>query len=499
MSEQAQPTIKRARHWRLVSAVTLITVAGAVLRFWGLGAKSLWLDEIITADVIRQGLKNIIAHCLGDTGPLPFSYLFIWLAEMARRSEFLLRLPDCVFGIATIPLIFFLGRKLAGRTDVGIIAALLLALSSYHHYYSQEARGYGVLVMLFCASLYVLLVALQTNRALLWIAFIALSFMMTFTSYFGAIAFGALIVYGALRIFTQERAKPALRRRLFWLSLSVVVCGTPFLLWAAQAYSVFQEYGASHRLPPHTIPALLSYFISSLREFAGGSTGASAVLYGFVVLGWVGMREARPARVPHLTALLALLPLGAMYAAGVGHFLNPRFLMTLLPLVMIGAAMGISYSWEAVTKRSPSGWRVVLHCCVVLLVAFYLGMNVRETARNLATEKQDWRTAARFVEQHFRVGDFIVGGRNAGSLCIAYYIHPDLRKAILYDYYSTELLRQLLSLDRRVWYVTAYYRTDANRPPLDKWLDRTFEHVRVIPGSMDSIHIFLSKQNVQQE
>jgi uncharacterized membrane protein len=495
MNECDHAELRSGQRVRLAGTVALITVAGAVLRLSGLGGKSLWLDEIITADVIRGGPGSIIEYCLGDTGPMPFSYLFIWLSQMVHHNEFFLRLPDCLAGIATIPFLFHLGQKLSGRADIGVLAALLIATLSYHQYYSQEARGYALLAMLFCASFYVLLQALERRSAILWIVFILLSFVMTFTSYFGAISFGALILYGGLRTILGDFGKALRRRNLVWLLLSAALCGTPFLLWVMETFSAFRQYGVSHRLAPHSIAGLVGYVALSLRDFAGGSVIAAIILYGLVLLGWWKLRAARSARLPQLAVLLAALPLAAIYVSGVGHFLNPRFLIPLVPIMVISGAMGIWWAWDFTAKnKSPTG-ATMLRCCIVLLIAVYVFINLRGIGTTLTTEKQDWRAAAKFVEQRFEVGDFIVGGINAGSLCIAYYVDPDLKKAVLEDYYFYKPLQELLLLDRRVWYVTAYYRSDASRAAFYTWIDQNFDLMCLIPGSMDSIYVFLSKPN----
>ena len=51
-----------------------------------------------------------------------------------------------IFGCVTIVLVFFAGRNLLGKR-MGLFGALLIAISPFHIWYSQEARPYALLIM----------------------------------------------------------------------------------------------------------------------------------------------------------------------------------------------------------------------------------------------------------------------------------------------------------------------------------------------------------------
>ena len=66
-----------------------------------------------------------------------------WASGTARAR---LRLPSAVFGVLTIPLVYALGRTIRDHR-LGIVAALLFAISPFQVWYSQEARGYSLLTL----------------------------------------------------------------------------------------------------------------------------------------------------------------------------------------------------------------------------------------------------------------------------------------------------------------------------------------------------------------
>ena len=121
--------------WLLLGVVVL----GAALRAWRLGAQPLWADE---------GFSWVWAHLpqsaiWGDAAPfethppLFYSLQRLWLTF--GDSEAAMRSLPALFGILTVPLVFWLGR-LVGGTRVGLVAALLAATSPPLVAYSQEAR-----------------------------------------------------------------------------------------------------------------------------------------------------------------------------------------------------------------------------------------------------------------------------------------------------------------------------------------------------------------------
>jgi len=52
------------------------------------------------------------------------------------------KLLSVLFGVLAIPMIYVVGRQLFNK-GVGLVAAFILALSSFNIYYSQETRMYS--------------------------------------------------------------------------------------------------------------------------------------------------------------------------------------------------------------------------------------------------------------------------------------------------------------------------------------------------------------------
>src|SRR5271156_2099883 len=111
--------------------LTLITIAGAWLRLSHLGAKSLWLDEGATVALARASWQHfawVWWHAEASLQTIYFLLMRAWI--LLGDSEAWLRLPSALFGIASIPLVYVLARKLMAVTPALAAAALLAFIPS---------------------------------------------------------------------------------------------------------------------------------------------------------------------------------------------------------------------------------------------------------------------------------------------------------------------------------------------------------------------------------
>jgi uncharacterized membrane protein len=171
------------QHYLLLAGIIILSTA---LRFTGLGAKPLWLDEILTtlfslghsfnhipldrifslAELPNIFTFNPQATCpqIAETvsresthPPVFFCLLHSWLGRMKPTAT----LPDIVwqvrslpafFGVANVAAIYLLGR-VAFSPNTGLIAAAFMAVSPLAVYLSQEARHYTLPLLFITLSL----------------------------------------------------------------------------------------------------------------------------------------------------------------------------------------------------------------------------------------------------------------------------------------------------------------------------------------------------------
>ena len=107
------------------------------MRLHDLGRLSLWLDEGITALKMRFSVGELFRYTEVDNVP-PLYYLILHVLGPWVHSDFSLRLPSALLGVATVLVLFYIGRLLFNQRTA-LLASLFLSLSTFHVWFSQEA------------------------------------------------------------------------------------------------------------------------------------------------------------------------------------------------------------------------------------------------------------------------------------------------------------------------------------------------------------------------
>jgi hypothetical protein len=179
-----------------------LTALGIAARFASLGLQSYHHDEVITvARVIPGSFTHMLSEVKGSESNPPLYYVLAWgWAKAFGTGEVAMRSLSALFGVATIPVAYGIGRELSSRR-AGLIAAALVAVNPMLIWYSQEARSYAVLVFFGAVSLLFFARALRTRDGrdlALWALSSALALSSHYFAVF-AVAIEALWLLVALR------------------------------------------------------------------------------------------------------------------------------------------------------------------------------------------------------------------------------------------------------------------------------------------------------------
>jgi 4-amino-4-deoxy-L-arabinose transferase-like glycosyltransferase len=163
-----------------VGAIVLaITVLALFLRLLFLGQESFWGDELASvrrAQLDWQSFWELISGVPAMT--LYYILLRFWI--LLSDSEFTVRILSVIPAVATVPIIYLLGKRLFDA-KIGVIAALLLAVNAFHIQYSQEARSYSLLVLLVTlSSLFLIRSMERPSSGMDWAGYIVTSVLAVF-------------------------------------------------------------------------------------------------------------------------------------------------------------------------------------------------------------------------------------------------------------------------------------------------------------------------------
>ncbi len=140
------------RSWQdrrlFLGGVTLLALG---LRLIHLTFQPLWWDEGWSLYFASSDLPSLIAQTAVDIHP-PFYYLILrgWMAAFGS-GVVSIRLLSVLIGVVTVPLLYWVGVRWIRETGARW-AAVLLAVSPFHLYYSQEVRMYGLVTLLGLAA-----------------------------------------------------------------------------------------------------------------------------------------------------------------------------------------------------------------------------------------------------------------------------------------------------------------------------------------------------------
>jgi uncharacterized membrane protein len=99
--------------WIGAGVLTLVALA---VRIPGL-SQSLFGDELFTYDTAAVGSLHDLVHAVRTTEVSPPLYFFVvWLARRVGDAQLWLRLPSLLCGVALIPVVYAVGRRLVGSS-----------------------------------------------------------------------------------------------------------------------------------------------------------------------------------------------------------------------------------------------------------------------------------------------------------------------------------------------------------------------------------------------
>jgi len=145
-------TIEEAAPWLVV----LITLIGGGLRVLLLNIDGMWLDETFSVWLANHGVVEMLQWIVKIDQHPPLYYLLLhsWIARYGD-TPYYVRLFSVLFSVGTIPIIYLIGKRISG-VELGLAAAVFMALSPFHIRFAQETRMYTLLTFNAAVAIYAL-------------------------------------------------------------------------------------------------------------------------------------------------------------------------------------------------------------------------------------------------------------------------------------------------------------------------------------------------------
>ena len=383
---------------RYLELLLYITILGAVLRFYQLGFNSLWLDEAVSYTITNtESLSAVWTGAFNDHHA-PLFFIIEWIIHFISTSEFWLRVPSALAGTVTIPVIYFLGKELSNE-NVGLVAALLLAVSPYHIYYSQEARMYAFVVLFVTLAYYLFFKASRSSDGRYWVL-MWLSCAAAFYTHFytGFVIIPLVIGYFLLRDI----------KNINWFAggaLAAFLLVLPILSSFLNQSGYFIGKVVTWGLNAVAIP------FSTLIYFSFQNQIVAAFFFLLFIFGlWLVVKKDRVLAIT-LSLFLMVPLLCSMVMSGYIPF-NVRYHLYLLPLFLVVVSVGIEQLTHIWSNRNG----VIAAVFLILLAALITLPPYYSTY-----SKEDWRGFSSRLQTTTNPGDALVIVPSYMSIPFNYY------------------------------------------------------------------------------
>lgn len=201
-AEQARLAPDRAASWRALLArqsyivvVAGFTIAAFALRFAQLH-QTLAGDEVWTyLDVVHHTLGKVVTTVnTGAENSPPLFFLLAWASAKLGDPTILIRLPSLVFGTATVPVVYILGRETIGKVG-GTIGAGVMALAPFAVFYGAEARPYATMIFFVALSTLALVRATRSRAPGWWALYAAAAAAAAYSHYTSIFVLAVQVVW----------------------------------------------------------------------------------------------------------------------------------------------------------------------------------------------------------------------------------------------------------------------------------------------------------------
>jgi len=337
--------------------------------------------------------------------------VFFSIGDFFGAGRLFARMVAPVAGSLTIILTYLIASELAGNRRSALISAITFAALPLSLYLSTVLYIDMLLTFFVTLNIYILLLALRKDTTALWVG-VTISLGLCVLTKFTAVAL--IVAYAAFAFISWNNGKWAKKAFVAAVFASVV-----FLAWNAYQLLlsgvVFLPYGIDYKSQGSLPAGILSVGIDTIKLFLsefwlgipfsyesiprffsilfGGygkaMNSAAFLVWGalgaaFLLLLISGLKKSTTVFKPHhgrflclFIASFSLLFAGGLMLTNIGP--SPRYLLPILPLVSVYAALGL----ERFSGRRHRNWAAAMGVCLVTLFLVQTGVGVYLTAKRV--------------------------------------------------------------------------------------------------------------------
>ena len=331
------------------------------------------------------------------TDILPPMTLIMGVSKAQLPSTIIMgRMITVIFGIGCVALTYAIGKQLTGKTSIGLIAALMLAVA-YPNVSLSRFISPDTFVVFFATASFLASVMIYQQGKTKYYLIAGICVGLTASTKYN----GGLIVLPMILAHFLRYGKLALKQRNIYLAL--LLCGVGFLIgtpfavldfptfWAGMKFQAF-HYSTGH---PGMEGNTLKFYLDYMWRTGG-------ILYILSILGIFQGIYARSKEI----ILLSSFPLVYFVFINLMVVRNDRTFLPLTPFLFILAASFLVYlfnkSAELVSKRKQNIIQIILYGISIIALLYPLFFLVNKTI--LLTSPNSRETSRIWIEDNLPAG-----------------------------------------------------------------------------------------------
>jgi hypothetical protein len=370
----------------LVVGVMLIA---ALLRFYKLGDWSFWIDEITTVNNSLGIFTSVGKRELILRAPLSY-FLTYFVMTFWQMNEWGSRLIPAMIGTLSIPILYFPIRRLLGGA-VALGAIILLAISPWHIYWSQNARYVVPLILLYTLAMFAFYFALEEDRPWYMLASIVLLGLAARERPFSLIFVPIVVSYVVLlKILPFGTPRGLNLKNLAIFSLPALL---PALLFSPlvleEVRRVLTFVGRINNTP-----------FSVLEKYTHFVRGAVIALGSFAIIHLIVERK-RAILFLGLCAVIPtiMLPITALYQKTAPHYA----ITALIPWFILA-----SWGASVLLLKTKGTIRTLVVVSMVIALFYYSAQNVQYYRGLSGYYWPDWKGTFAWVKERKQIDDLVL-------------------------------------------------------------------------------------------
>jgi mannosyltransferase len=372
------PESSSARELRPATYVVAFTGLALLLRILFLTHKPFWQDEVFSVLFCRLPSAQFWSILKTAEANMGLYYLVLrpWMHWFSGDAG--IRMLSVIPGVLTVPVVYALGKRLYSKS-VGLWAAGLFAINGCAVVYSQEARGYSLLLFFVALSYWAFLRLVKDvslANALIYVSVSAAAFYCHFYAVF------VLLTHAVALLFLPERKSPLKTLLPCWIAIALLA--VPGLRVA------LLSHGSNLWWLPKPGLVELYHTLTFLAAEDGKILGGVLAVFMLAPLALAIRKASRimfAARKSDTSFLASIAPLGflvPMIATFLLSFWRPMFFHRFLIICLVPFVLLVGAGLDGMKVR----W-----CSTALSVGIVL-LSLGACALSYTKVREDWRGAA---------------------------------------------------------------------------------------------------------